>query len=107
MTDSDLQKHKRELRLRIGRMRRQIDNRLHAARREGRRLLSWREYVIRYPTYASLTAFGTGLAASSGFLRRRLLQGLGLKVARQAVEHAGLHLWREMLRIWSQSGDKP
>jgi len=106
MIDSDLQR-KRELRLRIGRMRRRINNHLHNTKREGRRLLSWREYVIRYPAYTLLAAFSVGLAASGGFRRGRLLQGLGLQVLRQTTQHAGRHLWQEIERIWTQSGAKP
>jgi hypothetical protein len=106
MTNSDLQVRKRDLRLRIGRMRRRINNRLHAARREGRRLMSWRQYVVRYPSYAMLAAFSVGLAASGGLRHGRLLRRLGLKALRHATENAGQHLWQEIQRIWSQSGDK-
>jgi hypothetical protein len=109
MSNSDLQQRKRDLRLRIGRMRRRINNRLNATRREGRRLLSWREYVVRYPSYAILAAFGVGLAASGGFKlkRGRLLRFFGLQIMRQTAGHAGQHLWREIQRIWAQSGGKP
>lgn len=107
MANSDLQLHKRELRMHIGRMRRRINNRLHATQREGQRLLSWREYVTRYPSYAMLAAFGVGLAASGGFRRGRLLRRLGLQVLRQTTEYAGRHFWVEIQRMWSQSGTKP
>ncbi len=88
-------------------MRRRINNRIYAAEREGRRLLSWRQYVMRYPGYALLAALGVGLAASGGFGRAGLLRRFGLKLARQSVEHAGQHLWREVQRIWSQPGGMP
>jgi hypothetical protein len=109
MKDSNIEQHKRELRMRIGRMRRRINNHLRATGQEGRKLLSWREYVIRYPSYAILAAFGVGLAASRGFRQGQgdLLRRLGLRVARQTMEHAGQHLWQEIQRIWSQSGAKP
>ena len=107
MTDSEVQQHKRELRLRIGRMRRRINNHLHGAQREGRGLLSWRQYVMRYPGYALLAAFGVGLAASGGLWRGRLLRRLGLQAVHQATERVGKSLWQEFQRIWSQSGEKP
>jgi hypothetical protein len=109
MKYSENLQRKREIRMRIGRMRRQINNHLHATSRAGRRLLSWREYVIRYPSYAILSAFGVGLAASRGFRLGHgdLLRKMGLRVARQTMEHAGQHLWQEIQRIWSQSGAKP
>ncbi len=107
MSVTDLQHRKRALRLRIGRMRRRINNRLSATGREGRRLVSWREYAIRYPGYALLAAFGVGWAASGGFRRNRLLRRLGLRAVRHAAKHLGQGLWREIQRIWSQSGGKP
>jgi hypothetical protein len=106
MIDSDLQ-HKRELRMQIGRMRRRINNRIYAARREGRRLLSWREYVNRYPGYTMLAAFGVGLAASGRFRRGQLLRTLGMHLVRQTAERAGRGLWQEIQRVWSQSGARP
>jgi hypothetical protein len=107
MIDSDIQKQKRELRMHIGRMRRRINSRLYGARREGRRLLSWRQYVTRYPGYALLAAFGAGLAASGGYRRGWLLRRLGLQVVRRTVEQAGQHLWQQFKHVWSQSGDCP
>jgi hypothetical protein len=103
MTDSDLQKRKRELRMQIGRMRRRINNHLYGAQREGRRLLSWRHYVTRYPGYALLAAFGVGLAASGGYRRAWLLRRWGLQLVHRTVEHAGQRLWQEFQHIWSQS----
>jgi hypothetical protein len=107
MKNSDIEQRKRELRLRMGRMRRRIDNRLHAVGQQGRRLVSWREYVIRYPSYAMLAAFGVGLAASGGFWRGQVLRRLGSQVFRHSAERAGWHLWQEIHRLWTQSGAKP
>ncbi|MGD0654317.1 MAG: hypothetical protein ABSA16_08250 [Thermoguttaceae bacterium] len=107
MKNSDIEQRKRELRLRIGRMRRRIDNRLHAAGQQARRLVSWREYVNRYPGYAMLAAFGVGLAASGGFWRGQVLRRSGLRLVSQTAEQAGRHLFREIQRLWSQSGAKP
>ncbi len=107
MKDSLIEQRKRELHMRIGRMRRRINNHLHAAVQQGRRLVSWREYVTRYPSYAILAAFGVGLAASGGSWRGRLLRRLGSQALRHTAEHAGRQLWQEIQRIWTQSGAKP
>ena len=107
MKDSEIEQRKRELHMRIGRMWRRIDNRLHAAGQQGRRLVSWREYVSRYPSYALLAAFGVGMAASGGFWRGRLLRRLGSQAVRHTAERAGRHLWQEVQRIWTESGAKP
>jgi hypothetical protein len=106
MTNSDLQR-KRDLRLRIGRMRRRINNRLHAAGQEGRKLFSWREYVNRYPGYALLAAFSTGLAASSAPGRKLLFNKLGLRILRRTADRAVQGLWSQIQQVWSQSGDEP
>jgi hypothetical protein len=107
MTNSVIEQHKRELHIRIGRMRRRINNRLHSAEREGRRLMSWREYVIRYPSYAVLTAFGVGLAASGGIWRWATLRRLGSEMLRHTARRAGRRLWGEIEEAWKQSGAKP
>ncbi|HEY4759080.1 MAG TPA: hypothetical protein VIH42_00725 [Thermoguttaceae bacterium] len=106
MSGTDIQKHKRELRLKIGRMRRRINNHWYGAQREGRRLVSWRYYAARYPGYALLAAFGVGMAASGGFRRGWLMRRMGLLALRQATGNVGRHLWQEFQRIWSESGDK-
>ena len=67
MMKSDPQQEKRELRLKIGRMRRRIDARLRATETEGRKLASWRTYVTRYPGSAVLAAFGLGLSGATFF----------------------------------------
>ena len=107
MKESEIEQRKRELHMRIGRMRRRINNRLHAAQREGHRLVSWREYVTRYPSYALVAAFGVGLAASGGLWRGQLLRRLGSQAVRHTAQRAGQHLWQEIQRIWTESGAKP
>jgi hypothetical protein len=107
MTNSEIERRKRELHLRIGRMRRRINGRLRAVGQEGRRLASWREYVTRYPGGAVLAAFGVGLAASGGFGQSRFMRNLWLRLARHTAKRAGRHLWREIMRLWEQSGTKP
>jgi hypothetical protein len=105
MKKSEFEKQKRELRLQMGRLRRRINSRMYAAGREGRRLVSWREYVTRYPGYAMLAALGAGLAVSGGLGRSGLVRRAGIRLARQGVRHAGQYLWREIQGIWSQRGN--
>ena len=107
MRTSDIEQRKRELHMRIARMRRRINNHLHAARQEGRRLASWREYVTRFPSYAALAAFGVGLAASGKFWRGPALRRLGRQLLRHAVDRAGRRLWQEIQDIWTRAGAKP
>jgi hypothetical protein len=107
MKNSQIEQHKREIHMQIGRMRRRINHRLYAAGRQGRRLVSWREYVTRYPSYALLAAFGVGLTASSGLWRGKLLRQLGSQAVRHTAQRAGQYLWREIQRIWTESEAKP
>jgi hypothetical protein len=98
---------KRQLRLRIGRMRRQIDRHVGEADRCGRKLLSWRTYVQRYPGYAALAAFGSGLALSAGLRRGRLQRWLGGRlVGEVAGRFVGL-LGAELRRWWARSPPQP
>ena len=78
LVDDDLLRSKRELRLRIGRSRRRIDSRLRATRNHAGQLCSWRTYVVRYPGWALVAAFGAGFAASAGFKPGRASRWLGL-----------------------------
>jgi hypothetical protein len=93
---------KRELRLRIGRMRRRIDRRVRGVEARGRELLSWRTYVERYPGYAVLAALGAGLACSAGLRRGRLPQRLGWSLARGAAGRAARLVLSEMRRLWDE-----
>jgi hypothetical protein len=96
---------KQELRMLIGRSRRQIDRRLRAVRREGKNLLSWRTYVQRYPLGAIAAALGAGLAAGAtlGSRRRRIM--IGREIFSQAARAFGKALVREVFR-WFRQGDK-
>ena len=99
---TDQRRAKRELRLGIGRLRRRIDGRIRSAGREGRRLLSWRTYVRRYPVQGVLTALGLGLAASGG-LGGGWSRFLGRRLAARAVRRALGRMWREVEEIWAAS----
>jgi hypothetical protein len=93
----------RSLRRRIARRRRQIDHRIHNARRELRRLASWRTHLKRYPGGALAAAFGVGLALSGGLGGRRLSRWIGRRMVRRAVDRAGRQFWREIERSWADA----
>jgi hypothetical protein len=101
--DLEQDRAKRDLRLRIGRLRRRIDGRLYASRREASRLTSWRTYVARFPGGALAAAFGVGLALAAGMSGPRLLRLAGLRLVRQGARDVGAGLWRELASIWAGS----
>jgi hypothetical protein len=94
---------KRDLRLRIGRLRRQIDGRIRTTERQARRLVSWRTYVRSYPGYAVTAAVGIGLAASAGLSARGMSRWLGLRLLRRAARGASRRFWQELKQIWADS----
>jgi hypothetical protein len=102
VVDPEQEQAKRELRLRIGRLRRRINSRVRASEREGRRLLAWRTYVIRYPVAALAAAFGVGLALS-GSSGRGMMRSLGLRLAQQGTRQIGLGFWRELADLWTNA----
>jgi hypothetical protein len=104
LNDAELLRRKRELRLRIGRSRRRIDDRLRATQHRAGQLLSWRTYVVRYPAWALAAALGAGLAASSGLRRGRISRWLGLALVRHAMGGFQQHAWTELRRFWSNAG---
>jgi hypothetical protein len=104
LNDNDPLRRKRELRLRIGRSRRRIDDRLRSTQNCAGQLVSWRTYVVRYPAWALAAALGAGLAASSGLRRGRISRWLGLALVRHAMGGFQQHAWAELRRFWSDSG---
>ena len=82
--DVEFIRQRRVLRLRIARLRRRLDGRVHGLASQGRRLTSWRTYVARFPGYAALAAVGLGLAVSVGLRPPRLDA-----MARHHVDPAG------------------
>ncbi len=101
--NADPEKQKRDLRLRIGRVRRRIDRDIRAAGRSGRKLLSWRTYVKGVPGAAVLGALGAGLALSAGSSRRWLARWLGMMLMRDASKRFGHVAWDEITEIWKDS----
>jgi len=106
IVDARQEQAKRDLRLRIGRLRRRIDARIRGAEGETRRLLSWRTYVKRYPGSAVMAALGVGLAVSAGLSARRLSRWAGLRMIRRAADQVLGHLRRDLARIWADSTPK-
>jgi hypothetical protein len=103
IVDAQQERVKRQLRQRIGRLRRRIDNRLRSSGRQARRLTSWRTYVTQYPGSAIMAALGAGLALSAGLSGRRLSRWLGLRLMRQAWDTAAGRLRQEIDRLWRES----
>ncbi len=104
---ADLQRRKRQLRLRIGRLRRRIDWRACVAHREGQRLFSWRTAVRRLPGNAMAAAFGVGLALAAGLSARSLARWLGLRLVRHALRSGRQAVAAELRRIWVDSAPRP
>ena len=103
VVDAEREHRKRDLRLRIGRLRRRIDRRSHRAKHEARRLTSWRTYVKRYPSNAVTAALGVGLALSAGLSARRLSRWLGMRLIRRAIAGTMTQLKRELVQVWADS----
>jgi len=106
VVDAERERRQRDLRLRIGRLRRRIDGRIRFAGREARRLVSWRTYVRSYPGYAVTAALGVGLAASAGLSTRRLWRWLGLRLLRRAADGAAGRFWQELKQVWADSAPR-
>jgi AcrR family transcriptional regulator len=100
----DPQRERRELRLKIGRLRRRIDARIRTTQTEGRKLASWQNYVARYPGTAILAAFGLGLSGATLFSSGRLLKGLGRGILQGSADRAIKLAWRELRRHWPSDG---
>ena len=103
IVDAEQERSKRDLRLRIGRLRRRIDARIRSTESQTRRLTSWRTYVKSYPGNTIVAALGVGLALSAGLSARRLSRWLGLRMIRRAADQATGHLWQELAQIWADS----
>jgi hypothetical protein len=109
--DADLLQRKRELRAKIGRLRRRLDGRFRDSRDHARLLLSWRTYVVRYPVWAMAAALGAGIAASTGLKPARLSRRLGFSLVRYALAKFQQSLlaefWRLASDIMAQKRDRP
>ena len=68
---ADSRQLRRDLRARIGRVRRRIDQRLGLVRANGARSSAWRHDVLRSPLLALLAALMVGLSLASGLRGRK------------------------------------
>jgi hypothetical protein len=89
--------------MRIARLRRRIDGRLHSTGRTAKSFFSWRTYVKAYPTYALLAGLGAGLVLSAGTSKRYLARWLGLRLVKRAAGTAGQAMKSELQRFWTDS----
>jgi hypothetical protein len=105
MKSTELQE-KREIRLKIGRMRRRIDARIRATQTEGRKLVSWRTYVTRYPGPVVLAAFGLGLTGATIGGRSGVFNRLGKSLLRGSADRVTNLAWQELERWWRSAGEK-
>jgi hypothetical protein len=106
IVDVESERRKRDLRLRIGRLRRRIDGRVRNAERQARRLASWRTYVRSYPGHAVAAALGLGRAASAGLSGRWISRRLGLRLVRRAADGLASRCWQELQQIWADSAPR-
>ena len=106
MSSRDDQKAIRDIRFRIGRLRRQIDRRMNASRREGRRLTSFRTYAATFPGSVFTTAFGAGIALALGLSGKRIFRVLGMYMMRRGMKGVGRgitkELEKEVARFWEE-----
>ena len=93
---------RRELRLRIARLRRQVDRDLHAIRSQSRALASWRTYVERYPIPSVLASLGAGLMLSMGLRRGGLTRWIGKRLFQESFAAVTAGLARELRRLWTE-----
>ncbi len=100
LNDDEIGRRKRELHLRIGRSRRMIDRRLHAAGGHARQLLSWRRHVARHPGWALTAALGGGMAASTLLRPARLSRWLGRSLLDHALAGLRQKIWDDVKGIW-------
>ncbi|MDZ7620784.1 MAG: hypothetical protein U1E05_27595 [Patescibacteria group bacterium] len=105
-TPADPQHRKRELRLKIGRLRRRIDGRVRAARQRSERLFTWQTVVRGLPGSSLMAAFGVGLALAAGLSARSMARWFGLRLLRQSLRNGRHALWSELGRIWAASSPR-
>ena len=99
-TEPSLPADRREIRARIARLRRRIDGHLHRAERHGRRLLSWRTYLTRYPLYAVAAAVGVGLLVSARLKPNVAGRWIGRYVLRGVKARLLMLLAQEFVGFW-------
>ncbi|HVC99220.1 MAG TPA: hypothetical protein VND64_36485 [Pirellulales bacterium] len=108
IVDVELEETKRRLRAESARLRRRIDAQAANVRGEARGLISWKNYVARFPLASLATAFGVGLIASAGMSPRRWSRWLGRRAVAAAMAGVRAGLVADLLALWNQNraGDK-
>ncbi|MGD9127368.1 MAG: hypothetical protein PVH19_08315 [Planctomycetia bacterium] len=110
MLSRDDQKAIRDIRFQIGRLRRRVDRRLNQARRDGRRLTSWRTYATTFPGSVFTTAFGAGLALALGLSGKRIFRVVGMRIFRRGMKGIGdgvkKEIEKEVVRFWEERKNK-
>ena len=106
IVDSEQERIKRDIRLRIGRLRRRMGGHVRQCERRARELLSWQTYVKGLPGCAVAGAMGVGLAISADATRRRLARWLGLRLLRHAAKAFSGLFWNELRQIWAESREQ-
>jgi hypothetical protein len=82
---NDILNRKRQLHLRIGRSRRRINARLHAAKDRAGELIAWRACVVRHPGWSLAAALAAGLAASHVLQPTKVVRWLVRGLARETL----------------------
>ena len=101
--DAEQARVKRQLRLKIGRLRRRINSHIRGSQRQGRLLLSWRTYIKRYPAGMLAAAFGVGMAASAGLKGPRLLRSICSLLVRRGTGAVTQGVRDELRKLWEES----
>jgi len=104
--DAEQVRVKRQLRLKIGRLRRRINGHIRGSQRQGRLLLSWRTYVKRYPAGMLAAAFGVGMATSTGLKGPRLLRSICSLLVRRGTGTVTEGVRNELRRLWEESAPR-
>lgn len=97
----------RELRLRIGRLRRRINGRLRVVEYRTRQLMSWRKLIERYSGYAATAALGAELSLSVALRLARRLCWMGGRLLGRSAGRLFRRLWRMARQRWAHAPTNP
>jgi hypothetical protein len=106
MNNAQQEQAKRDLRMQIGRLRRQLGARVRQAKKQTRRVQSWRTYVEDYPGSAIMAALGVGLTLSAGLRAGRFTRWIGLRLIRRSLRTVAASFWRQLQEIWLAAAPK-
>lgn len=97
---AELEQRKRELRMRIARARRRIDERLHAIERDSRRLISWQAYISR-SGLRSIESLAVHLAKAAGSRSVQTSRQVGVRFLRLVFRQARRLAWKGLKLLWA------